>query len=38
MKSEEAEGIIEKPPGEVHYLLHHPVIRPEKSTTKLSIV
>ena len=27
-----------KPPSEVHYLPHHPVIRPEKSTTKLSIV
>ena len=44
IKFEEAEGIIEelatilKPPGEVHYLPHHPVIRPEKSTTKLSIV
>ena len=44
IKSEEAEGIIEetptilKPPGEVHYLPHHPVIRPEKSTTKLRIV
>ena len=44
MKSEEAEGAIEeppttlKPPGEVHYLPHHPVIQPEKSTTKLHIV
>ena len=44
MKSEEDKGIIEealtilKPPGEVHYLHHHPVIRPEKSTTKLHIV
>ena len=43
-KPEEAEGIIEepttilKPPGEVHYPPHHPVIRPEKSTTKLRIV
>ena len=44
MKSEEDKGIIEealtilKPPGEVHYLHHHPVIRPEKSATKLRIV
>ena len=44
IKSEEAEGIIEKlptilkPPGEVHYLPHHPAIRTEKSTTKLRIV
>ena len=44
IKSEEVEGIIEepptilKPPGEIHYLPHHPVIRPEKSTTKLRIV
>ena len=44
IKSEEVEGIIKepptilKPPGEVHYLPHHPVIRPEKSTTKLRIV
>ena len=43
-KSEEAKGIIEealtilKPPGEIHYLHHHPVIRPEKSATKLRIV
>ena len=27
-----------KPPSEVHYLPHHPVIQPEKSTTKLRIV
>ena len=26
---------ILKPPGEVHYLPHHPVIWPNKSTTKL---
>ena len=38
------EGIIEEPPtilkapGEVHYLPHHPVIQPEKSTTILRIV
>ena len=44
IKSEEAEGIIEepptflKPPGEVHYLPHHLVLRPEMSTTKLRIV
>ena len=29
---------ILKPPGEVHYLPHHPVIRPNKSATKLCIV
>ena len=44
IKSEEAEGIIEEPPtilkspGEVPHLPHHPIIRPEKSTTKLRIV
>ena len=44
IKSEEVEVIIEeppsilKPPGEVHYLPHHPIIQPEQSTTKLCIV
>ena len=38
IKSEETEGITEESPGEVHYLPHHPIIRPEKSTTKLRIV
>ena len=44
IKSEEAEGITEgptailKPPGEVHYLPHHPVIRLDKSATKLRVV
>ena len=41
IKSEEVEVIIEeppsilKPPAEVHYLPHHPIIQPEQSTTKL---
>ena len=44
IKSEEAERITEgpttilKPPGQVHYLPHHPVIRLDKSATKLRVV
>ena len=38
IKSEETKGITEESPGEVYYLPHHPIIRPEKSTTKLGIV
>ena len=44
LKNQESEGIIEKPPerfkpvGTVHYLPHHPVIRTEKSTSRVRIV
>ena len=44
LKNQESEGIIEKPPERfkpartVHYLPHHPVIRTEKSTSRVRIV
>ena len=43
-KKQESEGIIEEPPekfkptGTVHYIPHHPVIRTEKSTSRVRIV
>ena len=44
LKKQESEGIIEEPPekfkpaGTVHYLPHHPVIRTDKSTSRVRIV
>ena len=44
LKKQESEGIIEEPPeifkpaGTVHYLLHHLVIRTDKSTSRVRIV
>ena len=44
LKKQESEGIIEespekfKPAGTVHYLPHHPVIRTDKSTSRVRIV
>ena len=44
LKKQESEGITEEPPekiksaGAVHYLPHHPVIRTDKSTSRVRIV
>ena len=44
LKKQEWEGIIEEPPekfkpaGTVHYLPHHPIIRTDKSTSRVRIV
>ena len=44
LEKQESEGIIEEPPekfkpaGSVHYLSHHPVIRTDKSTSRVRIV
>ena len=44
LKKQESQGIIEEPPGKfkpagtVHYLPHHPVIRTDKSTSRVRIV
>ena len=44
LKKQESRGIIEEPPGKfkpagtVHYLPHHPVIRTDKSTSRVRIV